>query len=121
MSDDLSEELGKNIPLSEMIQTLRSELMVAMEMGAGKQLQFDVGEVELELQVKINREKSAGGGLKFWVLSGKAEAGRSDQTVHTFRLKLNPVKPGEPKSGGAGKEREAGPVRISDRETQMPR
>ncbi len=53
MSDDLTDELGTNIPLSEMLQTLRTELQVAMRAGEGQPVRFDVGPVDLELQVRV--------------------------------------------------------------------
>lgn len=110
MAEDLSEELGRNIPLSEMIQTLRSELKVAMKEGGGDELKFEVGEVELELQVRIQNDKEGKGGIKFWVLTAGAGGKKSDETVHTFRLKLKPVK-GDSNA----------PVRVSDKVNGLPR
>ncbi|GEM_PF-6845984 len=47
MARDLAEELERNIPLSEMIQTLRRELQVSMAVAKDEDPRFNVPEVEL--------------------------------------------------------------------------
>jgi NTP-dependent ternary system trypsin peptidase co-occuring protein len=74
------------IELGEVITELRRELQQAMSAGQGQPLRFELGPVELEATVAV--EKGGGGGAKvrFWVvdLSGDAEASRSS----TQRIKL---------------------------------
>jgi Trypsin-co-occurring domain 2 len=74
------------IELGEVITELRRELQQAMTAGEGQPLRFELGPVELEATVAV--EKGGGGGAKvrFWVieLGGDAKASRSS----TQRIKL---------------------------------
>jgi len=88
MADDLAEELGRNIPLSEMLQSLRQELALAKLAGKGAGIRFDIDEVEVELQVSVSKDRGANGKVSFWVLEGGAEAKAANASVHTFKLKL---------------------------------
>jgi hypothetical protein len=90
MAEDLQEELGKNIPLSEMIQTLRTELQVALSAGAGQSVHFEVEKVDLELKVAVKRVGKAKGGVKFWVISIGGEVGGESNMTHTFKIALAP-------------------------------
>lgn len=91
MSETLGEELERNIPLYEMIQTLRSELQAAMLQGEGQNLRFQVKEIELELLVAVARERKMGGGIKFWVLDATGEQRAAEHVTHKFKLKLEPI------------------------------
>jgi len=112
MADDLSEALDRNIPLYEMIQQLRRELAASIEVARDEALQFQLEEVELELQVKISSGGKGEGGLKFWVVEAKGGGGRSSEDVHTFRLKLKPVL-----RDGQGT---TGDVRVASTERRRP-
>jgi Trypsin-co-occurring domain 2 len=65
------------IELAEVIGELRPELQEAINAGEGEQLRFELGPVELEPTVAV--EKGGGGGVKvrFWVLElgGSADDG----------------------------------------------
>ncbi len=90
MSNDLVEELGRNIPLSEMIASLRQELRVALTSGDDDVIRFEVTKIELELQVAICKEHAGSGGLTFGVLTAGASKKNQTQDTHTFRLELKP-------------------------------
>jgi hypothetical protein len=47
-----------DIPLAEMIETLRRELAIARDEGRGRDLQFSVGDAELELEIAVSRRLS---------------------------------------------------------------
>jgi NTP-dependent ternary system trypsin peptidase co-occuring protein len=87
---DLSDELHRNIPLSEMIQTLRQELMVALESGKDSRMRFLPKKVELELQIVVERERSAGGKIAIGVLEAEGKVGKKQGDTHLFRLELEP-------------------------------
>lgn len=87
------------IPLSDAIEALRDQLQTSMKAGDGKDLRFDILDLELELQTVVTREasgKTGGkGGIKFWLVSGEAEseiAGKlGSSSVQTIKLKLRPL------------------------------
>ena len=83
------------IPLGEMIETLRLELQSARERVAGKELAFKVEKVELELKVGVSKIAKGEGEIKFWVINAKAGIEHSGESVHTFRLTLSPVTAGD--------------------------
>ena len=87
---DLADELQRNVPLSEMIQTLRQELTVALESGRESRMKFVPRKVELELQIVVEREHSAGGKLRIGVLEADGRLGKKQGDTHTFRLELEP-------------------------------
>ena len=90
MADDLTNELGQNIPLYEMIQTLRAELQASMEAAKDESLQFTLQDVELELRVVVSRGKNTTGKLGFWVIGAEVQADVDQRTAHIFKIKLRP-------------------------------
>lgn len=77
--------------LAETIEALRAELTVAMARGSGQALQFELGEVTVELTLAIIREGSGNGALRFGVVSFGAAGKASSETTHRLSLTLNPV------------------------------
>jgi len=90
-------------PLSEVIQNLRTELSASIEAAAKESLQFEVGSVELELNVVVTKAEKGGGGASFkvlgWGLDASAELARSDQNTQRVKLVLTPKVTGPGKSG----------------------
>lgn len=82
------------IPLSELIETLRGELMVARALGQGKDVRFDVELAEMEVQVVARREFEGEGKGKIKLLILEAEAGGGfkygKEMVQKITLKLRP-------------------------------
>jgi hypothetical protein len=97
MSTDLSILAEQGIPLSDMIETLRSELQQSVTRGQDQPISLRIDKVELELKVAVSRKAKGGLGVAFWVL--KADAGAEGQLdhSHTFKLTLSPV---DRRSGG---------------------
>ena len=94
-----NEEKLTQVELSEVIASLRKDLVRAMEAGEDESLKFEVNHIEVELHTTIERStelKSEGkGALKFLVeigasLSG-AESNRTAQS-HLIRMNLTPLK-----------------------------
>ena len=96
------------IPLAQAIADLRKELLVALEEGRGKALQFKLQPVELELKLAITGSADAKAGVKFWVMELGAGGKYENATTHTLKLTLEPV-------GVDG-----GPVLISDTNSGNP-
>jgi hypothetical protein len=79
------------IPLGEMIETLRQELQLAQTQGKGQPITFEIGSVELELQMVVSRKKSGDGKIAFWVLSVGGGLENRGETTHKIKLSLSPV------------------------------
>ena len=88
---DLTENLNKNIPLSEMIESLRQELAVALALGEGKSVRFTVDNAELEVELVARRTLEGGGGVKFWVVTADGKAAVTDSEKHRFKISLKPI------------------------------
>jgi hypothetical protein len=78
------------IELSEVISELRRELQQAMETGEGQPLRFELGPIELETTVAI--EKGGGGGAKvrFWVIELGGEGKANQTSAQRIKLALQP-------------------------------
>jgi hypothetical protein len=74
------------IELACVIGDLREELERAIVAGAGQALQFELGPVELEVSVAVERSGSGGGKVRFWVVEAGGE--RAKDTTGTQRIKL---------------------------------
>lgn len=93
----------ENIELSEMLGQLREELLKARGQSEGSELKFQVGDIEIELQVVTTKGGKGGGGVKFWVYNAEAEVNASRANTQTLKLKLKP-------RVGSNKE----PLEVSD-------
>lgn len=91
MTEDQQALPGNDIPLAQMLQTLRTELQRSMIGARTEPLKLRVEKVELELQIAVTQEGSAGAGIRFWVLSAEARGGSKYQNTHTFKLTLQPT------------------------------
>lgn len=80
----------EKIPLVETLAALRAELIEAVAMAEGEDIQFPVGSVELEFQFGVTREAHADGKLKFWVLELGTDGSYQAESIHKVVLKLNP-------------------------------
>ena len=83
------------IPLAEAVAALRSELGTAMKAGKGETLRFQLGPIELELNLVVSREASAEGKLAFKIFGWGADASAggklADERTHRVKLTLTPV------------------------------
>ena len=78
------------IELSDVIAELRSELDTARQAGAGEELRFELGPVELEVSVALQKDASGGAKVKFWVVELGAEGKVSSTATQRIKLILNP-------------------------------
>lgn len=84
------------IPLAKVIAALRAELQEAQSEGAGEALRFEVGDVELELQVVVTAEVAAKGGLKVHIFSIGGSAKYKQAETQKVKLKLSAKTNGGP-------------------------
>jgi hypothetical protein len=86
------------VELAELISQLRSELTEAMREGQDSELRFELGPVELELSVGVDRETKPGGKVKFWVLELGAEKSTTTSSTQRISLTLDPRRASRPGS-----------------------
>ncbi len=78
------------IELAEWIAALRAELQAAQTEGAGKDLQFAVGPLELEFEVTASREGGGRGGIRFYVAEIGADARIQSGSTQRVKITLAP-------------------------------
>ncbi|MFE2997230.1 trypco2 family protein [Nocardia sp. NPDC059246] len=99
------------VGLAEAIASVRAELEQARRGGEGREIQFRVGEVNLDFQVEVSREAGAEAGVKVWVVTAGVKGKVADRHSHTVRVTLVP----QINSGGEWVD-----VRVGDDVTQRP-
>jgi hypothetical protein len=99
------------IPLGEMIETLRQELQVAQSQGKDQPIAFEIEKVELELQMVVSRKKSGDGKIAFWVLSLGGGVENRGESTHKIKLSLSPIS-----SGDGGRVTVSGPGKRRSRD-----
>ena len=105
---------GMEIDLADAVASVRDELVAAAARGAGSDVEFVVGPIELEFAVEMRRDVKGKAGFKAWLISADAEGGLAQGRTHKVKLTLTPKKP----DGGdllvAGDQaRLAGPGEVS--------
>ncbi|RLK61868.1 trypco2 family protein [Actinokineospora cianjurensis] len=80
--------------LVELVGHLREQLAEAMTAGAGADLRFEVGAVEVEVSVVVEREAKAGGKAKFWVVEVGTDAKVARHHTQRVKLSLTPTHAG---------------------------
>lgn len=76
--------------LTEAVQALRAQLNEAVRQGAGDEIAFELGDVELEFQVELTTTVRSGGQARFVVVSADTNRSRVHAQTHTVRLTLKP-------------------------------
>jgi hypothetical protein len=102
------------IELADAVASVRDELMAAAARGAGSDVEFVVGPIELEFAVEMRRDAKVKAGFKAWLISADAEAGLAQGRTHKVKLTLTPKRPGGADLLVAGDQaRPAGPGDVS--------
>jgi len=84
------------IELAELIGQLRGELTAAMTAGSAADLRFELGPVELELTVAVDKEAKPGAKIRFWVVEAGTDLKLGSSTTQKIKLKLDPRMAGQP-------------------------
>ncbi len=79
-----------DIELADAVATVRDELLEAAARGAGEDLLFAVGPIELEFAVELRADAKVKGGFKAWVVTGDVEAGVARGRTHRVKVSLSP-------------------------------
>lgn len=80
-----------DIGLADAISQLRHEIDTAMQAGRDEKVQFQLGPVELELQVQLSAKAGVKGEAKWVVVSFGADAGGERTRTHKIKLTLKPM------------------------------
>ncbi|WAU78373.1 hypothetical protein O1Q96_00560 (plasmid) [Streptomyces sp. Qhu-G9] len=103
------------IELADAVAAMRDELLAAAARGAGQDLAFQVGPVELEFAVELRADAKVKAGFKALVATADVEAGVARTRTHRVKIALTPQQPG----GGdllihGRPDREQGPGDVSE-------
>lgn len=79
------------IGLREAVEALRAELSESIAASAEEKLRFEVGEMELEFQIAVERVKEGSGGIRFWVVELGGKGSKASTVTHTVKIPLKPV------------------------------
>jgi hypothetical protein len=78
------------LELAEVVQNLRSELYDAMATSVGETLQFEVGDVQLELSIAVTKEGGVSGKIRFYVVELGGEGTLGESSTQKLTLNLTP-------------------------------
>ena len=78
------------IELSEVIRDLRAELEAAVRAAPADGLRFELGAVELEVAVAVDRAAGGAAKIRFWVVELGPEANLSKSSTQRVKLTLQP-------------------------------
>jgi hypothetical protein len=80
-----------DIELADAVAVVRAELLEAAWRGAGEDVGFVVGPIEMEFTVELRADVKAKAGFKAWVLaSAEVQAGVAAGRTHTVKVTLTP-------------------------------
>ncbi|WP_042385449.1 trypco2 family protein [Streptacidiphilus melanogenes] len=78
------------VGLADAIEAIRGQLVDAAERGAGSELAFEVGDIQLEFSVQLSHDRTARGGVKAWVLTAGYESAQARAETQRVSVTLRP-------------------------------
>ncbi|MFI7387274.1 trypco2 family protein [Streptomyces sp. NPDC049813] len=78
------------IDLAQAVQAVREGLTTAAAQGAGKEVTFELGDIQMEFTVEIRRDLKAGGKVKAWVVDAGADVSHGSGRTHKVAFTLKP-------------------------------
>jgi Trypsin-co-occurring domain 2 len=87
-NDDVAGFTG--MELSDAVEAVRAGLMTGSVRGAGSAVRFEVGEIQMEFTVELQRVRGAHGGVKAWVVEAGADSSRTAGHTHKVSFTLRP-------------------------------
>jgi Trypsin-co-occurring domain 2 len=88
------------LELSQLISSLRTELVKAQSESEGKEVRFTVEDVELELEISAEEQGEGGIAAKFYVFTTQFKASKKDAVTQRIKLKLKPQEESMDRSTG---------------------
>lgn len=92
IADD-RDQVTQLVPLASFVKQLRMDLEDALREGQGHAVRFEIGDIQLELQVEVTRTSDGSIGISiplFVPLSAEAKKVRESRSSQTLRLSLKP-------------------------------
>lgn len=83
------------IELADAIEAIRAQLVAAAERGAGSELAFEVGDIQLEFGVQLTNDRTVKGGVKAWVLTAGYESAQAVARTQRVSVTLSPKQRGD--------------------------
>lgn len=80
----------KPLELAGLIKSLRAELIEAQAEGEGKDIGFQVEDIEIELEVAAEKNTDGTIGAKFYVFTSQFKRSEKDVVTQKLRLSLKP-------------------------------
>lgn len=78
------------IELAQVIRDLRNELQAAMEDAPVDGIRFELGPVELELTIGLQKAATAESRIRFWIVEIGVDGGLTQTTAQRIKLTLQP-------------------------------
>lgn len=78
------------IELCVVIRALRDQLERAVATGAGQAIQSDLGLIELEVSLALEKTREGGGKVRFWVVELGGDGKRAHTDTQRIKLTLQP-------------------------------
>ncbi|WP_406124026.1 trypco2 family protein [Streptomyces sp. NBC_00989] len=82
------EHADSRIELADAVQVVRDQLMLAASRASGQDVVFEVGDIELEFNVELQKQIQGGVKVKAWVVEAGADAGGSRTRTHRVAVTL---------------------------------
>lgn len=79
------------LSLKDTIGAIRSELTQSILAAQDEEIRFELGQIDLEFEIEIERNVEGSGGVSFWIVTLGAKANKTSTTTHRVSLKLKPV------------------------------
>ncbi|MFJ2262727.1 trypco2 family protein [Streptomyces sp. NPDC087844] len=76
------------IELADAVQVVRDQLILAASRATGQDVAFEVGDIELEFNVELQKQKQGGAKVKAWVFEAGVDAGGSRTRTHRVAVTL---------------------------------
>lgn len=76
--------------LVQVVSQLRQDLTDAMRSGADAELAFELGPVELELTVAVEKQAGPNAKVRLWVLEAGASGKVGSTSTHRVKLTMEP-------------------------------
>jgi NTP-dependent ternary system trypsin peptidase co-occuring protein len=87
------------IELAEVIRQLRTELDAARASAEDSQLRFELGPIELEVTVGLQKEGGGSAKVRFWVIELGGDAKATGSSTQRIKLTLQPTLSGASAEG----------------------